>query len=118
MRVLGVLLYFLSLVAFFVPSVAADERIGAFLIFDELQDVILLDGEIGINNPLEFRRATAARPDAKVLVLGSPGSYVASALILAGGIRSKGISTIIPEGFGCYSSCAFVFLEGNHEGTA
>ena len=71
----------------------ADERIGAFLIFDDLHDVILLDGKIDINTPLEFRRAAAARPDAKVLVLGSPGGYVASALIVAGDVHSKGLST-------------------------
>lgn len=90
----------------------ADERIGAFLIFDDMLDVILLDGEIGMNTPLEFRRATAARPEAKVLVLGSPGGYVASALIVAGDVRSKGLSTAIPEGFGCYSSCTFIFFAG------
>jgi hypothetical protein len=93
-------------------QVLADERIGAFLIFDDMQDVILLDGEIGINTPLDFRRATAARPDAEVLVLGSPGGYVASALIVAGDVHAKGISTAIPEGFGCYSSCSFIFFAG------
>lgn len=112
MRILGVLLCFLSLAAFLAPAVAADERIGAFLIFDDMQDVILLDGEIGINTPLEFRRATAARPEAKVLVLGSPGGYVASALIVAGDVHSKGLSTAIPKGFGCYSSCAYIFFAG------
>lgn len=93
-------------------TATADERIGAFLIFDDMQDVILLDGEIGINTPLEFRRATAARPNAKVLVLGSPGGYVASALIVAGDVHTKGLSTSIPRGFGCYSSCAYIFFAG------
>lgn len=91
---------------------AADERIGAFALFDHMPDIILMDGEIGINTPLEFRRALAANPDAKVLVLGSPGGYVASALILAGDLRSKGLSTAIPKGFGCYSACAFIFFAG------
>ena len=111
MRFISLLMCVLSLVALCTPGVA-DERIGAFVIFEDMHDVILLDGEISINTPLEFRRATAARPDAKVLVLGSPGGYVASALILAGDVRSKEISTVIPEGFGCYSSCAFVFFAG------
>lgn len=111
MRIASLLLFLLSFTALCVPTLA-DERIGAFLIFDEMEDVILLDGEIGINTPLEFRRATAARPDAKVLVLGSPGGYVASALILAGDVRSQGLSTAIPAGFGCYSSCAYIFFAG------
>ena len=112
MRVVGALQCFLSLVAFLAPAVTADERIGAFLIFDDMQDVILLDGEVGINTPLEFRRATAARPNAKVLVLGSPGGFVASALIVAGDVHSRGLSTVIPKGFGCYSSCAYIFFAG------
>lgn len=111
MRFFGLLLCLWSLVALCTPG-AADERIGAFLVFDDMRDVILLDGEIGINTPLEFRRATTARPDAKVLVLGSPGGFVASALIVAGDVHSKGLSTAIPEGFGCYSSCAFIFFAG------
>lgn len=112
MRVFSSLLLFLWLFATIGSPVVADERIGAFLVFDSLDDIILLDGEIGINTPLEFRRATAARPNAKVLVLGSPGGYVASALILAGDVHSKGLSTVIPKGFGCYSSCAFIFFAG------
>ncbi|UJW85106.1 PAN domain-containing protein [Devosia sp. SL43] len=112
MRVVNLFMTLLWLV-FAGPSLAtADERIGAFLIFDDMQDVILLDGEIGINTPLEFRRAAAARPDAKVLVLGSPGGYVASALIVAGDVHSRGLSTAVPKGFGCYSSCAYIFFAG------
>ena len=108
----SLILFLLVFAAVGTPTVVADERIGAFLIFDGMDDVILLDGEIGINTPLEFRRATAARPSAKVLVLSSPGGYVASALILAGDVHSKGLSTAIPKGFGCYSSCAYIFFAG------
>ena len=112
MRLFSLLLRLLLFLGWSATAAMADERIGAFVIFEDMQDVILLDGEIGINTPLEFRRATAARPEAKVLVLGSPGGYVASALIVAGDVHSKGLSTVIPEGFGCYSSCAFIFFAG------
>lgn len=112
MRAFSILLYLLAFFALGLATAVADERIGAFLIFDDMDDVILLDGEIGINTPLEFRRALSARPDTKVIVLGSPGGYVASALILAGDLHSKGLSTAIPEGFGCYSSCAYIFFAG------
>ncbi len=94
-------------------AAVADERIGAFVVFDSLQDQILLDGDIGINAPLEFRRAMSARPDAKVLVLGSPGGYVASALIIADEVHSRGMSTVIPEDASCFSACSFIFLAGN-----
>lgn len=112
MSILNLIVRVLAFTLLLSGGAKADERIGAFLIFDEMQDVILLDGEIGISTPLEFRRAIAARPEAKVLVLGSPGGYVASALILAGDVHRMGISTAIPEGFGCYSSCAFIFFAG------
>lgn len=104
-------LFVVALAALIFPS-AADERIGAFKIFDDWPGLILMDGEVGINTPLEFRRATKARPNAKLLILASPGGYVASALIMAGDLHANGYSTLIPQGAGCYSACAFIFLAG------
>jgi len=91
---------------------AADERIGAFVISDESQSAILLDGDIGVGTPLEFRRALALRPDAKVVVLSSAGGLVASALIIADDIHAKGLSTVIPDSARCFSACAFIFFAG------
>jgi len=90
----------------------ADEKIGAFEIYDAHKDVIVLNGEIGIDTPLEFRRALSARPDAKIVLLNSPGGGVSSALIVAGDLHDKGLSTYIPKGFGCYSACSFLFFAG------
>jgi hypothetical protein len=107
--------FFATLVAFVAmqaPASLADEQIGAFRIFDSYPNVVVLDGEIGINTPLEFRRALAARPDTAVVVLNSPGGLVASGLILANDIHDRGLATTIPEGAGCYSSCAFAFFAG------
>ncbi len=93
-------------------STTADDRVGAFVVFNDVQDAILLDGEITVTAPLDLRRALILRPDAKVLVLSSPGGLVASALIVADDIHRLGMSTFIPEGLGCYSACAFIFLAG------
>lgn len=90
----------------------ADERIGAFRIIDDQPNIIVLDGEIGINTPLELRRALAERPEANLLVLNSPGGLVASGLILANDIHDRSLSTSIPTNAGCYSACAFVFFAG------
>lgn len=109
MRVLLLMLLFIA--ASVLPAVA-DERIGAFVVSDQSQSAILLDGEIGVGTPLEFRRALALRPDAKVVVLSSDGGLVASALLIADDIHTKGLSTVIPEGARCYSACAFIFFAG------
>lgn len=93
-------------------GIIADEAIGAFRILDGRPDIVILDGEIGINTPLELRRALSARPEAKLLVLNSPGGLVASGLLLADDVHERGLSTVIPEGAGCYSACAFVFFAG------
>lgn len=90
----------------------ADDRVGSFVVFDDVQDAIFLDGEITISTPLDLRRAMSLRPDAKFLVLASPGGLVASALIVADDVHRLGLSTFIPEGMGCYSACAFVFFAG------
>jgi hypothetical protein len=96
----------------FLSAVQADDRVGSFIVFDDVQDAIFLDGEITISTPLDMRRAMSLRPQAKVIVLASPGGLVASALIVADDVHRLGISTFIPEGMGCYSACAFVFLAG------
>jgi hypothetical protein len=102
-----------AVLATMVVATPADETIGAFKVFDSQPDIVALDGEIGINTPLELRRALAAAPDAKVVVLNSPGGLVASGLILANDIHDRGLATVIPKGAGCYSACAFAFFAGH-----
>lgn len=112
MRIIGVMLGLLALWGSCAPAAMADQRIGPFQIFDDIEDVIVLDGEIGINAALDFNRALIARPAAKVLVLGSHGGDVAGALLVANEVYDKGLSTVIPSGFACHSSCAYIFLAG------
>lgn len=110
MRFLVLLL--LSMVNVLAPAMA-DERIGAFVVSDNSQSAILLDGEIGVGTPLEFRRALALRPNAKVVVLSSGGGLVASALIIADDIHARGLSTVVPSGARCFSACSFIFFAGS-----
>jgi len=93
-----------------VPSQAA-QRFGAFVVF-ESPDYILMDGDITASATSDFRKARAARPNAKVLALRSAGGYVDDALKLAGAVRGSGISTAIPGNFYCYSACAYLFFAG------
>jgi hypothetical protein len=91
----------------------ADERVGSFILVPSLQDVIVLDGEITDSTIGDFHRALAKRPGAKVLVLHSGGGYVDPALALASEIRSRGMATVIPRGFMCYSACSYLFFAGS-----
>lgn len=102
----------LLLLMFLLRPTVADEQLGAFAIFDDAPEAILLFGEITPNSPLDFRRALSMRPDATLLILGSPGGLVPSALIIADDVHQRGMSTAIPEGFECYSACSFVFFAG------
>lgn len=107
-----VVLIILSVMSMLAPALA-DERIGAFVVSDESQSAILLDGDIGVSTPLEFRRALALRPNAKVVVLSSDGGLVASALIIADDIHARGLSTVVPSGAQCFSACSFIFFAGS-----
>lgn len=112
MRLFVALLRVLLVVAAATGGTQGQERIGAFWLPDNDVRIVVLDGEIGINTPLEFRRVLLARPAVQIVALNSPGGLVASALILAGDIHDRGLSTAIPSTFSCHSACAYVFFSG------
>lgn len=77
-------------------------------------EVIALSAEITNTTPADFDRAMEARPDARVMVLNSPGGAVDSALVVAQEVRRRGMRTYVPEGMGCYSACAYIFFAGEN----
>lgn len=85
---------------------------GPFTVDDAHSDIISLNGEIDVGAALNFRRAVEAAPDAKLVVLNSPGGAVQIALLIADDVHERKLATYIPKGAGCYSACAFVFLAG------
>lgn len=90
----------------------AFEEFGQFLVDPARPDVIILNGPIGESALLDFRRAERAFPDARTLVLNSPGGLVATGLTIADELHEDGFGTVIPSWAGCYSACAFLFLAG------
>lgn len=71
-----------------------------------------LNGEIDAGAALNFRRAAEAAPNAKLVVLNSPGGVVQIALLIADDVHERKLATYIPKKAGCYSACAFIFLAG------
>lgn len=99
------------------PTVAAQdettgERFGAFLAPAGIPDVLILDGDIVASTPLDLRRALRAQPQVKKLLLNSAGGSVYSGLLVAHDVHDLGLSTEVPDGFGCYSACAYIFFGG------
>lgn len=91
---------------------AGAKQFGSFFIYPDRPNVIVLDGDITISTPLEFRRALDAEPDAGRVELNSPGGLVDSALAVAYEIFDRRMATDIPAGAGCYSACAYMFFAG------
>jgi hypothetical protein len=85
---------------------------GVWSLPDESPEVIALNGEIGSTLVADFDKAVGARPDAKVLLLNSPGGYVDDALVVARKVRERGMSTLVASGMGCYSACSYIFFAG------
>ena len=85
---------------------------GAFVLPEDRPDVLVLNADITATTPDEFITALAARPEARILVLNSPGGGVDSALQMAREIRSRGMSTYVAPDMGCYSACAYMFFAG------
>lgn len=90
----------------------AQEEVFAPFLVSEDEKSIILDGEIDMRAALNFRRAAAAAPNAKTLVLNSPGGAAEIALLIADDVHGRGMSTLIPRGAGCYSACSYIFLAG------
>lgn len=74
--------------------------------------VFFLVGDIDVRTALNFKRAVLEVGSPEVLVLSSNGGIVHVGLDLALEVSRLGLTTYIPEGMGCYSSCSFVFLAG------
>jgi hypothetical protein len=90
---------------------AAQDMFGPFQV-DPGSETIRFDGEIDAGAALNFRRALKAAPNAKRLVLNSPGGLVPIALLIADDVDQRGLATVIPPGAQCYSACSYIFLAG------
>jgi len=91
---------------------AVTQTFGAFTLPVNAPDVVMLNGEVTHSLASDFRRALAARPNASIIVLNSPGGYVDNALQVAHEVRQRGMSTLVADGMGCYSACAYIFFAG------
>lgn len=111
-RILGVLAALFAVVAGS-KATAATKQFGPFSIDTPDPDYIHLNGPIAANSALDFRRALAAAPRAKAVVLDSPGGSVSMALLIADDIHQRKLSTLVPEGASCFSACAYLFLAGS-----
>ena len=91
---------------------AVTQRIGVFTLPVNAPNVIMLNGEVTHTLASDFSRALAVRPDAEIIVLNSPGGYVDNALQVAREVRRRRMATLVAEGMGCYSACAYIFFAG------
>ena len=91
---------------------ATTQRFGVFVLPANQPDVIMLDGEVTHTLSSDFFRALDARPNARIIVLNSPGGYVDNALRVAHEVRRRGMATLVARQAGCYSACAYIFFAG------
>jgi peptidoglycan hydrolase-like protein with peptidoglycan-binding domain len=100
------------------PKVASSpsmsRQFGAFSLPAGAPDAIILNGEVTHTLDGDFLRALDARPNARILVLNSPGGYVDNALQVAREVRRRGMDTLVAQGMGCYSACAYIFFAGGN----
>ena len=93
-------------------TAVANERFGNFIVRSDHPDLIELAGPIDSKSVVDFHRALAAQPKAKVILLKSPGGYVDEALKIAAEVRQLGLNTAIPRNAACYSACTYLFFAG------
>jgi ATP-dependent protease ClpP protease subunit len=95
-------------------SAMTQEAGSSFLVSPVWPNALRLQGMIDARSALSFRRVLAANPQAKVLVLDSPGGDVQNGLLIADDIYTRGMSTVVPKGSVCASACAYMFFAGRN----
>lgn len=73
---------------------------------------ITLSGEIDLDAMPDFRRAVAAAPGARLLLLDSIGGLVRPALAVAEEVHRRRMATVVTADAGCYSACAMIYFAG------
>ncbi|MBO0902778.1 SEL1-like repeat protein [Jiella sonneratiae] len=91
---------------------AAPKRFGPFVVDSDQPSVIRLDGQIGALDQFSFDDARDAAPNARTLMLDSPGGNLIIALGIADRLLQSDFKTVIPQNSVCLSACAFLFLAG------
>lgn len=78
---------------------------------DKSGPAILLTGEIELGDDAAFHKLAETLPNAAVVTTG-PGGSVKAALAIGTEIRTRGWSTLVPEGIQCASACSLIWLAG------
>jgi hypothetical protein len=90
---------------------AAETRYGSFVYDDRLPSTLFLTGEIRQKDSFELRRALRDH-DIQIVIMGSAGGSLYEGLQMGSILRDKGVSTYVPLGVNCESSCANMFFGG------
>ena len=109
------ILFFLAatLLLPFVSSPAeAETRYGSFVYDDRIKTSLFLTGEISQGDSFELRRALRDHGEIAIVIMGSAGGNLYEGLQMGSILRDKGISTYVPVGVNCESSCANMFFGG------
>jgi hypothetical protein len=102
-----------ALISVFGCSAAASQTrtFGPFQT-DPTAGVITLNGMVNRGAALDFRRAMTAMPNAKLIVLNSPGGNADEGLLIADDVHRSGFSTLVRPQDECHSACSFIFFGG------
>jgi PAN domain len=103
-------LVLLSALAF--PQAAdAETRYGSFLHEERMPKSLFLTGEIRQGDSFELRKALRDH-EIRIVIMGSAGGNLYEGLQMGSILWDKGISTYVPVGVNCESSCANMFFGG------
>ncbi|WP_082684434.1 PAN domain-containing protein [Aureimonas ureilytica] len=112
-RFLSLAVGLLSLLSVDLAAAAEPSALAPFRLDPARLDIIELNGELTSGSALAFRRALLAAPNAKILLLNSPGGSVDAGLLIADDVHTRKLATLIPEGSTCASACSYIFLAGH-----
>lgn len=98
----------------FVSLPFASAQPASVRVFSEYDKrTLLLDGRIVPGTFSAVKEQLDEFPEVQFLALNSLGGSVIEGLSIAKLVEERGITTLVTEGYRCFSSCSFIFLAGS-----
>ncbi len=89
---------------------------GEFKFYLATPEIGVLEGEMARDSFHHFSSIIDVALSLKIVVLNSVGGSVSAGVEIAEAVRQRELTTVVPDGFQCYSACTYILFAGRERG--